>query len=69
MKYKNLSAPQPINGHRKTHTTTSLTIGSGDDEMIDITPRDNNYTSHTMTDDEHSYNRQTSRDMSEVDGN
>lgn len=45
------------NGHRKPHTTTSLTI-DGDDEMIDITPRETNF-SNTMTTDG-GYNRQTS---------
>lgn len=37
---------QALNGHRKFHnTTTSLSIPSTEDEMIDITPRESNYTS------------------------
>lgn len=37
---------QASNGHRKFHnTTTSLSIPSTEDEMIDITPRESNYTS------------------------
>lgn len=36
--------------------------------MIDITPRDSNYPSQAMTDDGQIYNRQASRDMSDVDG-
>lgn len=37
---------QASNGHRKfQNTTTSLSIPSTEDEMIDITPRESNYTS------------------------
>lgn len=36
------------NGHRKLHNTTSLSIPSVDDEMIDITPRNQNYSSSAM---------------------
>lgn len=36
---------QTSNGHRKFQNTTSLSIPSVDDEMIDITPRNQNYTS------------------------
>lgn len=48
---------QASNGHRKFHnTTTSLSIPSTEDEMIDITPRETNYSS-TMAGNEN-YGRQ-----------
>lgn len=69
---------QTSNGHRKFHnTTTSLSVPSTEDEMIDITPRETNYTSTMAGSD--NYGRQSGspshsnaftrdRDLNDVEG-